>query len=249
MNMLQIILENLPWPIVSLFVVFMFRETIKKLINRIIKLKGGGVDINIAPVQPTTTDSGPTGLMISESHKAKTIPNPMNSNIKKEDIQATNKMVDGKTTNSRLKDIEDSFNTISSRSIITYENSIREDLNDLSIEESKQIEILIKALASTQGTLYYEGIHSVIWGSQLSLLHHLNTTSKGSSLEVLKVFYDGGAARDPNLYHNYSFEQYLEYLTANNLIEKRDNRYLITQPGIDYLGYLTLYGRSNPITY
>lgn len=248
-NMLQIILENLPWPIVFLFVVFMFRETIKKLIDRIIKLKGGGVHIDITPIQPTTTDSGPTGLKISESHKTKTIPNPMNSNIKEEDIQATNKMVDEKTTNSRLKDIEDSFNTISSRSIIAYENSIREDLNDLNIKESKQIEILIKALASTQGTLYYESIHSVIWGSQLSLLHHLNTTSKGSSLEVLKVFYDGGAARDPNLYHNYSFEQYLEYLAANNLIEKRDNRYLITQPGIDYLGYLTLYGRSNPITY
>lgn len=248
-DMLQIILNNLPWPIVFLVVVFMFRKTIKMLIDRIIKLKGGGVHIDMAPVQPTATDSGPTGLKISKSLKTKTVPSPTNLNVKREDIQATNKMVDEETTNPRLKDIEDSLSTISSRSIIIWENSIREDLNGLNIEESKQIEILIKSLASTQGTLYYESIHSIIWGSQLSLLRYLNSTSEGSSLEVLKVFYDGGAARAPDVYANYSFEQYLEYLTASNLMEKYDNRYLITQFGIDYLGYLTLYGRGDPITY
>lgn len=247
--MLQIILENLPWPIVSLVVVFIFRETIKRLIDRIIKLKGGGVHIDISPVQPTTIDSGPTGLKVSESLKAKTVPSPMNLNIKKEDIQVINKTVDEKTTNPRLKDVENFLNTISSHSIITREDSIHKDLDDLNIDEPKQIEILIKALASAQGTLDYESIHSIIWGSQLSLLRHLNSTSNGSSLEVLKVFYDEGAARSPAVYAKYSFEQYLEYLTASKLIEKRDNRCLITQFGIDYLGYLTLYGRGEPISY
>ena len=245
--MLQMILDNLPWPIVSLVVVFMFRKTIKRLVDRIKKLRGGGVHIDMVPVQPTITDSGPTGLKISESLKAKTAPSPMN--IKKEDIQATFKMVDEKTTNLRLKEIEDYLNTISSHSTITWENSIREDLDHMKIDESRQIEILIKSLASAQGTLNYENIHRVIWGSQLSLLRHLNTTSKGSSLEVLKVFYDEGSVRAPDMYANYSFEQYLAYLTACNLIEKHDNCYLITQLGVDYLGYLTLYGIGDPITY
>ncbi len=49
-DMLQVILKNLPWPIVLLVVVFMFRKTIKKLIDRIIKLKGGGVHIDMTPV-------------------------------------------------------------------------------------------------------------------------------------------------------------------------------------------------------
>ena len=69
--------------------------------------------------------------------------------------------------------------------------------------------------------MYYESVHSVIWGSQLALLRHLNSATGGSSLEVLKVFYDGGAAKTPSIYSEYPFEQYLDYLVGHNLVEKK----------------------------
>ncbi len=251
-NMLQIILENLPWPIIALAIIILFRKDIEKLIDRIKKVKGGGLDISMEHGQPTTIDSSPKGLKASESPET-TVHSPTNLNIKTDNTQAIEDNVDSKSeendTNPKLKEAEDLLSTISSQSLITYENSIRNDLEELKTDKSKQIEILIKALASTQGKLYYQSIHNVIWGSQLSLLRYLNTSPKGSSLEVLKVYYDLGAEKTPNMYTNYNFEQYLEYLIGNHLMEKQDNCYFITQLGIDYLSYLTFYGIKDPIPY
>lgn len=250
--MLQIILENLPWPIIALAIIFVFRKNIEKLIDRIKKVKGGGLDISMEHEQSTTIDSSPKGLKISEPLET-IVHSPTNLNIKTDNTQAIKDSVDDKSnendTNPKLKDAEDLLSIISSQSIITYENSIRNDLKELKTDEPKQIEILTKALASIQGKLYYQSVHNAIWGSQLSLLRHLNTAPKGSSLEVLKVFYDLGAAKTPSMYTNYKFEQYSEYLIGSHLIEKQDNCYFISQLGIDYLSYLTLYGIKDPIPY
>lgn len=245
-------ISHFAWPILSLAVIFIFRKNIGNLIDRIKKVNVPGFNMEVEEKQSTTIDYSPTGLNVSESLK-KTVSRPTNLSTKTEDSQASEEKPENESkennTNLKLKKIDDSLNAASSQSVLYYEEFIRDDLKGLKTDKPKQIDILVKALAITEGKLYYQNIHSVIWGSQLSLLRHLNSTPQGSSLEVLKVFYDGGATTTPTAYANYTFEQYLNYLTANKLIEKKDNNCLITQLGIDYLGYLTLYGIKDPIQY
>ncbi len=146
--------------------------------------------------------------------------------------------------------VDDAVKASSNPTIIEYEKSIRKDLEALKrTDESKQIKILVSALATTQVTLYYEQIFNSIWRSQLSLLRHLNSISNGETLEELRTFYDQGASIRPEVYANYSFERYIDYLTVHKLMEKHDNLYWITQVGIDFLAHLVKLGKKDPIHY
>lgn len=245
-------ISHFAWPIIALAVIFIFQKNIGSLIDRIIELNIPGINIGVKDKQSTTMGSDPTGLNVSESLK-KTVSSPTNLSTKTEDSQASEEKSKNESkennTNLKLKEIDDSLNTATSKSVLYYEEVIRDDLKELKSDEPKQIDILVKALAITEGKLYYQNLHNAIWGSQVALLHHLNSNLQGSSLEVLKVFYDRGAKKTPAMYTDYKFEQYLEYLIVHKLIKKEDSHCLITQLGIDYLGYLVLYGIKEPISY
>ena len=124
------------------------------------------------------------------------------------------------------------------------ENAIMEDLEQQSLTDSKTIEVLIRHLAGTQIELIFNEIHYYIWGSQVELLQHLNS-SPGCPAEELKVFYNLATSRSPNpteFISSRTFEQYLQFLTSYNLITELEGFYHISQAGRDFLVFLTAKG-------
>lgn len=125
------------------------------------------------------------------------------------------------------------------------EENIRKDLEirGLSSQQDK-INLLIKHLAINQLALHFERINSVIWGSQIALLQHLNSCIDGDSSSMLRIFYDNAAKNYPDTFASYPFEQYLQFLVAFNLIIQRGERYFITALGREFLVYLTATGQT-----
>jgi hypothetical protein len=125
--------------------------------------------------------------------------------------------------------------------VTEQENLIQADLERLGVSEREQIEILVKHLAVTQLLLRAEVTYRTIFGSQIFLLRFLNLApGTGGTREKLAEFYESARAQSPDLYANYSFEQYLHYLLSQGLIVGQDpERYVITVAGKEFLKWMS----------
>ena len=125
------------------------------------------------------------------------------------------------------------------------ENSIKADLEGQDLTDTETIEVLIRHLAGTQLELIFNEIDYRIWGSQVELLQHLNS-SLGSSAEELRGFYNLAVRRsaNPGEFVKYTFEQYLQFLTGYGLVTELTGLYFISQFGRDFLIFLT--NRGSP---
>jgi hypothetical protein len=104
--------------------------------------------------------------------------------------------------------------------------------------DARRIELLLHATAWLQVIVNFEQIESVIWGSQIALLEHLNALGGGDSFANLKTrFYDPAAARHAPMFAGYLFDAYLGFLRGNELIETDGGVARITQRGRDYLAW------------
>lgn len=125
------------------------------------------------------------------------------------------------------------------------EESIRKDLENRGLNNPQdKINLLVRLLAINQLALHFERINSVIWGSQISLLQHLNSRADGDISTALKFFYDSAAGLYPATFASYPFEQYLQFLVAFNLITLQGERYFITNLGHEFLVYLADTGQT-----
>lgn len=83
-----------------------------------------------------------------------------------------------------------------------------------------------------------EKIYQYIYGSQIRLLQKLNYASEKT--ENVKYFYDSAAKYFPDIYKDYSYESYLNWLVNQSLIsyDREDKIISITETGKDFLIYL-----------
>ena len=125
-------------------------------------------------------------------------------------------------------------------------NSITDILklnNDSSHEE--KLERLLNYSAESELIIKYEQLHSGLRKSEKDVLLYLNTSAgKTASLQVLKErYYDPAAQKNPGLYQNYSFEQFINFLEKQRLIQKSDtDNCKLTIYGRDFLVYSTKQG-------
>lgn len=84
-----------------------------------------------------------------------------------------------------------------------------------------------------------ERIYRLIYGSQIRLLQKLNYASEKS--EDVKYFYDSAVEFFPDIYQNYSYQSYLDFLVSQRLIsfDKENDLLIIKEEGRDFLRYLT----------
>lgn len=99
---------------------------------------------------------------------------------------------------------------------------------------------MIRYTAALSIAYNFLDIYHIIFGSQLSLLDHLNTHQQ-QPIEALRVFYDSVAPRYP-IYKEYSFEQWLAYLTTQLLIRVDNGLFNITNKGREFLSFLVQLG-------
>jgi len=124
------------------------------------------------------------------------------------------------------------------------EDLIRQDMKKFQLDAQPQeaIDVLVRHLAVTQLFLYAEQVYRIIFGSQIALLKQLNI-ALSLTRDQLESFYGTAKAQFPLLYDTYSFEQYLHYLQAFNLISTQDNKqYFITDEGKAFLQWIVSVG-------
>lgn len=83
-----------------------------------------------------------------------------------------------------------------------------------------------------------------IYKSQLFMLTELNQKGGIMPLPAAKLYYDKAADECPEVYANYSFEAWMEFMKGQQLIIQHPSAMLeITVRGKDFLKYLTHWGR------
>lgn len=109
------------------------------------------------------------------------------------------------------------------------------------IESKEEREdILYKLLAENQIAVVFEQTYSLVFGSQLSALQHLNGLSGiQKELAALKPFYENAKEKYPDFYKNYSYESWLGFLKSSLLILIENGNIDITVRGQAFLNYLT----------
>lgn len=106
------------------------------------------------------------------------------------------------------------------------------------------VTVLVRHLAATQIALVFNQIDRLIWGSQLTFLHFLNTSPTGATYEQAKIFYDKASVDYPDAYEGYSLENWLGFLRSCVLLLEKERILWITQRGRELLSYLAQQGRD-----
>jgi len=84
-----------------------------------------------------------------------------------------------------------------------------------------------------------------IFGSQLRMVLDMNGRNGWMPLADSKNYYDKASLQYPDVYSNYSFEQWIAYMKEQGLILQHPSNMLeITVRGKDFLKYLTHWGRN-----
>ena len=120
-----------------------------------------------------------------------------------------------------------------------FEENISSHLKELNIEsDSEKAEVLSKHLANVQLINEYLETNRLIYGSQLELLVALKFHESPVENEFLITFYERASQQYPDCYISYSFEGYINFLKVRGLVSMKNNKYLITYLGQDFLAYL-----------
>lgn len=125
-----------------------------------------------------------------------------------------------------------------------YEKTLEETRKSNDEETSKLLnEIAIRDLA-----LEFERIYRAIFGSQISLLRHLNIKGLlGESRIFLDNFFKTAKNSWPIL-QSLTLDSYLNFLISKNLIDTSQGGYRITDKGSAFLSYITNSGYDDQKT-
>jgi hypothetical protein len=125
------------------------------------------------------------------------------------------------------------------------ETIIRTDLAKRGLEtDGDSVKVLIKHLGAAQLLLEFEQVHSLIFGSQIFLLKGLNEVAgQGRDKETLVAHFERVRNANKEL-SEWSFDQYMAFLFARNLVTIQAGRYHITNAGNEYLTWIARSGHS-----
>lgn len=109
-------------------------------------------------------------------------------------------------------------------------------LTNMSDEEKR--DLLITRLAQTQLQEFFERIYNAIYGSQIVALRRLNEIGR-VSIEDARSLFEQYATQYPQIYTNYTFGQWVNFLIDNGLVSRSDNFFEIVDLGREFLIFIT----------
>ena len=93
--------------------------------------------------------------------------------------------------------------------------------------------------------ILFERIYYLIFGSQIRLLQHLNSAFSAPK-EEFKFYFDNTVELNPAFFKDYDYDQYLNFLIGNNLIDEDKNGIIaVSIIGRDFLKYIVEEGLSD----
>jgi hypothetical protein len=127
--------------------------------------------------------------------------------------------------------------------LVEAEKVITDFLDNHHVAEPERQKVLIRYLAAVSISQRFERTWYWIWGSQLKMLDALNSIKpNGLSAESLNKFYENGKNTSPELYTNYTFDQWLTFLKTWVLVREDNGIIRITLAGEEFLKYLVQTG-------
>jgi hypothetical protein len=146
------------------------------------------------------------------------------------------------------KGVDEFLRGFDSPMLIEAETLILTDLKERRIDAPVDREkALVRALAGSSIIQQFERIFGAIWGSQVACLIYVNGRSDGVEVSEIAPVYESAKEKYPTWYENQSFERWLGFLKAFNLVLERDSRLFITVAGREFLQYLVASGKSSPV--
>jgi len=124
--------------------------------------------------------------------------------------------------------------------LVEREELISADLDKRNVSARDREKFLARSVALLSVGWQFESVYNTIWGSQLSLLDHLNSLGPvGMPLDQVRTGYFNIAAQlHPELYSAYTFEQWAGFLEGQQLVLLTKGRVAITLWGREFLKYL-----------
>ena len=146
---------------------------------------------------------------------------------------------------SKMTTIEKSLNLISDDTRNRIQTAIIQETElDKVKDESEKNQLLLKYSEALYVILRFERIYNLIFGSQIKLLNHLNSSIKETT-ESISFFYKEAVEVNPNL-KEYPYKNYLAFLESEGLIIiGKENSIQISAFGRDLLKYMIDSGLSD----
>jgi hypothetical protein len=210
------------WPILLISVLWIFREQIRTLIvSRTFKFGPQGIEVAV-PQQP----SGET-----ESQKLEHGLAPMSS-----PARAGSREVAANPSAA--------YSLPSFREFVTeVEQRVERELPSYMTQIGRSREDSLKHLAiDNMGALFLERTSRHLFGSQIDAINFLLANNGRSTIQNLRPLYASAASNFPTIYANYSFDQWLAFLTTWNLIRIDGDDAVLTPAGKAIITYMQIWG-------
>lgn len=211
------ILDVTKWPILIIILSLIFIKPIKELIGRITNIGKKGIEARAK--SQNTQDK----LLSEEKNVEHTDSDKGDINI----IAKSALSIFSKET------IEKAHITINKESNIPETG-----------DSDKKYKDLFTYTTAIYIILHFERVYSLIYGSQVRLLQHLNS-SFTETRESIKFYYDNAAKTYPDFYSKYNYESYMNFLFTQELIVADKENILITWLGRDFLKFIVERGLSD----
>ena len=121
--------------------------------------------------------------------------------------------------------------------VARLENETRNELR--AVDSQQREERLIRALAEIRLRAGHEFIYNRIFGSQIVFLKRLNELAN-CTVDQAHEFFQPFAKQFPQVYSNYSFEAWLNFMVTNALVLRNGDNLMIDEIGRDFLFYIVL---------
>ena len=116
------------------------------------------------------------------------------------------------------------------------EDNIDKIIADKKMSNPQEIIKMLKEHSALWLLAYqYEIIYSVLFGTQISLMQHLNAQSGGVTVDGIDPYYKTAISRGLKVP---SRENYVAYLVSSKLVEFKENKYFLTLFGRGFLHFL-----------
>ena len=196
------------WPFILLLVAWLFRVELKRLIAGIETVEAGNTKVTLKQEKPSDR-----GLL----EKPTLLPTP-SAKKSGEKVQIP------PFPPGDFKAVMDD-----------RENKLREWIKEFPYETTS---VLIRELASFQLAVEYELLYYIAFKSQLDLLERLAGEKNALHRSVLISAFDKLKEEYPRAYLNYSFDNWISFLTLNSLAIEENSSLKITDNGRAFISYI-----------
>lgn len=126
-----------------------------------------------------------------------------------------------------------------SATVLAREDYLKDQIHSLNLQNNEEkISVLIRIAASSRVEMEYNNISNLIYGSQLTALIKLSSTSQSIPLSNFEPIFEQAKNQFPAMYEKRSFEEWFRFLASFNLVMQKESNIEITQYGSDFLKYL-----------